>query len=353
MLRVTAVATTADTHGTVSFDPESGRITYTPEANYHGPASFTYTVDDRNGGTAAATVTVSVAAVNDAPTAVSGTYHVAEDSSVIVDLRQFAGDVETPVGDLVYTIVNQPTRGHLTPVAGQNGVFRYTPGAGANAALDSFAFTATDAGDGADTTVRTSNAATVSLAIDRYADVSRDGGLLRVGLSDANDVVYVDKGVLYVNGSAVSLAGVTEVRVWARGGNDLVSLDGLAVPAQVFASAGNDAVVGGSGSDLLLGGGGHDHLYGLGGNDVLAADDFGPGAMLAQLRQLQSLWADRQSTAGDALAADALFDSDGDADVLAGGSGADWFILGTADQITDLSRAAGNAPNSGDLVTYV
>jgi hypothetical protein len=39
--------------------------------------------------------------------------------------------------------------------------------------------------------------------------------------------------------------------------------------------------------------------------------------------------------------------------VLTGGNGADWFILGTADRITDLSRAMGNAPNSGDQVTYV
>jgi Ca2+-binding RTX toxin-like protein len=256
-------------------------------------------------------------------------------------------------------------------VAGQNGVFRYTPGAGTDAPLDSFAFTVTDAGDGTDA-AKTSGPATVSLAVDRYAGASRDAaGVLRIGLTDASDAVAVNNGVLYVNGSAVSLDGVTEVRVWSRGGNDLVSLVGLTVPGQVFAGAGNDVVVGGSagdlllggagddwvtggdGDDLLLGGDGEDHLYGLGGDDVLAADDFGPAATLAQLRQLQSLWADRLITAGDAQAADAVFDADGDADVLTGGNGADWFILCTADRITDLSRAAGNAPNTGDQVTYV
>src|ERR1051325_9644669 len=45
---VTSVSSTADTHGSVSLD--NGTITYTPAANYNGPASFTYQVCD-NGTT--------------------------------------------------------------------------------------------------------------------------------------------------------------------------------------------------------------------------------------------------------------------------------------------------------------
>jgi hypothetical protein len=43
-MTITAVAATANTHGTVSL--AGGVITYTPDPNYSGPASFTYTMSD-------------------------------------------------------------------------------------------------------------------------------------------------------------------------------------------------------------------------------------------------------------------------------------------------------------------
>ncbi|MCA3175015.1 MAG: tandem-95 repeat protein, partial [Burkholderiales bacterium] len=53
-------------HGQVSLD-EQGRISFTPEANYYGLASFSYTVSDGQGGVSTATATVNLASVNDAP----------------------------------------------------------------------------------------------------------------------------------------------------------------------------------------------------------------------------------------------------------------------------------------------
>ncbi|AEF23225.1 Ig-like domain-containing protein [Pseudomonas fulva] len=46
-------------HGTVTLN-DNGTITFTPASNYYGPASFSYTVSDGNGGTSTATVTVNV-----------------------------------------------------------------------------------------------------------------------------------------------------------------------------------------------------------------------------------------------------------------------------------------------------
>ncbi|OLU29064.1 Ig-like domain-containing protein, partial [Pseudomonas sp. PA27(2017)] len=46
-------------HGTVTLN-DNGTITFTPASNYYGPASFSYTVSDGNGGTSKATVTVNV-----------------------------------------------------------------------------------------------------------------------------------------------------------------------------------------------------------------------------------------------------------------------------------------------------
>jgi hypothetical protein len=52
-------------NGTVTL--ENGIITFTPDAGYHGPASFKYTVTDSGGLTDTATVNFVVQSVNDAP----------------------------------------------------------------------------------------------------------------------------------------------------------------------------------------------------------------------------------------------------------------------------------------------
>lgn len=56
-------------HGTVAM--EDGVITFTPEENYTGPASFTYTISDGKGGYDMATVHIEVKPANDAPTITS------------------------------------------------------------------------------------------------------------------------------------------------------------------------------------------------------------------------------------------------------------------------------------------
>src|SRR5206468_1114036 len=84
---VDAVNATASTHGTVSLT--AGNVTYTPDANYNGPASFTYHVCD-NGTTNGSpdpkcdtgTVNVDVTAVNDAPTAATDSKSTAEDTAL-------------------------------------------------------------------------------------------------------------------------------------------------------------------------------------------------------------------------------------------------------------------------------
>ena len=64
VLTVTSVQ--GATHGSVAL--VGGNVVFTPDANYSGPASFTYTVSDGVGGTATGTVNVSVTPVADTPT---------------------------------------------------------------------------------------------------------------------------------------------------------------------------------------------------------------------------------------------------------------------------------------------
>lgn len=59
-------AVTQGAHGTVSINPDK-TLHYAPAQDYFGSDSFTYTIDDGHGGTATATVNVTVNALNDAP----------------------------------------------------------------------------------------------------------------------------------------------------------------------------------------------------------------------------------------------------------------------------------------------
>ena len=77
----------------------NGMITFTPDADYAGPASFDYTIADGNGGTATATATVDVTPVDDAPTidldgTVAGTGHAVayteDDPAVAIVAPSFA-----------------------------------------------------------------------------------------------------------------------------------------------------------------------------------------------------------------------------------------------------------------------
>ena len=57
---------TGPAHGTLIVNPD-GTFSYTPDQNYNGTDSFTYTVRDANGDQSTAQVFINLAAVNDAP----------------------------------------------------------------------------------------------------------------------------------------------------------------------------------------------------------------------------------------------------------------------------------------------
>ena len=118
-------------------------VLYTPDADYNGPDSFTYKAGDGFSDSAAATVSITVDPVNDAPLASGTSVSVDEDDSVAVGLAALVSDVETAGGDLVYEIVSGPADGDLT---GSGGSRSYSPDADFNGA-DSFTFKVTDRGD--------------------------------------------------------------------------------------------------------------------------------------------------------------------------------------------------------------
>lgn len=64
---LTVTAVTQGTNGSVAITNDGADVSYTPNPNFFGNDSFTYTVSDGNGGSDTATVNVTVTNVNDAP----------------------------------------------------------------------------------------------------------------------------------------------------------------------------------------------------------------------------------------------------------------------------------------------
>src|SRR5205814_7626912 len=117
-------------HGTLSGTAPA--LTYTPAANYNGPDSFTFKANDGSLDSNIATVTITIAAVNDAPVAVDQAVTTDEDTAKAITLS--ATDVEG--SPLTYAIVTGPAHGALTGVA---PALTYTPAANYNG-IDSFTF---------------------------------------------------------------------------------------------------------------------------------------------------------------------------------------------------------------------
>src|SRR5207302_1820459 len=70
---LTAVIASQPTKGTVNLAAD-GSFTYTPNANANGADTFTYKASDGTNQSAATTVTINIAAVNDAPVAVNDSF---------------------------------------------------------------------------------------------------------------------------------------------------------------------------------------------------------------------------------------------------------------------------------------
>ncbi|MBD2678858.1 MULTISPECIES: cadherin-like domain-containing protein [Nostoc] len=224
---------TLNNNGTVG-NASDDYFIYTPNANYNGADSFTYTVSDGNGGTITSTFKLNVKPVNDAPVAVHDTVTAAKYTNVRIQANTLlANDTDVDSSNLSITGVSGATNG--TAVLKNNG----TPN---NTADDFILFTPTSGFSGA---------ASFNYTIS-------DGQLT----STAKVTVQVGDRLFGGNGND-HLKG-TPGNDYLKGGNGKDSLNG---------GNGNDTLLGGNGNDLLSGGFGNDTLTGGNGKDkfVLAA----------------------------------------------------------------------------------
>ena len=101
VLSVIAVTQPPVDTGTVGFTATG--VTFTPAVNFYGPAAFTYTISDGNGGTATANVTVTVTPVNDAPVNTLPAQTGTEDTTTPITGLSVA-DVDAGSGNLTVTL---------------------------------------------------------------------------------------------------------------------------------------------------------------------------------------------------------------------------------------------------------
>ncbi|PYQ92457.1 MAG: hypothetical protein DMG02_01355 [Acidobacteria bacterium] len=148
---------TQPAHGTLS--GTAPNVTYTPVLNYNGPDSFTFTVKDATLVSTAATVTITVTAVNDAPVANAQSVTTVEDTAKAITLSGSDVDGDT----LTYAIATQPAHGTLTGTAPN---MTYTPALNYNGP-DSFTFTTKDA-----TLVSTAATVTITVTAVNHAPVA-------------------------------------------------------------------------------------------------------------------------------------------------------------------------------------
>lgn len=155
----TIAIATNPTNGTVQVAAD-GKIVYTPNPNFFGSDSFTYTASDGNLVSVPATVTVTVENVNDPPTTQADAAITAVAVPITIDV--LANDLDkddttnvSSINPATLAVSANPTNGSVAVV---NGKVLYTPNAGF-LGNDSFQYTVKD------TQGATSTPATVTVKV--------------------------------------------------------------------------------------------------------------------------------------------------------------------------------------------
>ena len=207
-LTVASVTTTgagAPSHGTVSLDGTTKKITYRPASNYNGPDSFTYTISDGKGGTATAKVNVTVTAVNDNPKANADSKTLAEDApATAIDV--LANDSIAPDVNETLSISAKTDGAHgKVKIADDGKSLTYTPDPNYNG-NDTFTYTISDGNGGTSTATVSVTVTPVNddpIAVNDLADVSED-------TSKSIDVLKNDKEANPDQGEVLTISAVTQ-----------------------------------------------------------------------------------------------------------------------------------------------
>ncbi len=196
--------------GSVVVNPDQ-TLTFTPEENFHGVVEFTYTVSDGQGGQATATVTVTVAPVNDAPEANDAAATTDEDTPVTIDVSPHVLDLD---GDPLTISAGDGSQGVVVVQSDQSII--YTPAENFFGS-DAFTYTVSDGQGGQATatvtvTINPVNDAPTEIVLDGdTVDENADGAPL--GAVTASDPDTGDQLTLTVSDDRFEIvAGVLKLK---------------------------------------------------------------------------------------------------------------------------------------------
>ncbi|KAA0578723.1 calcium-binding protein [Azospirillum sp. Sh1] len=314
---------------------DDGHFLYTPDADYAGGDSFRIDVSDGRGGVSSQTVTLALAAVNDAPGA------AALDGVSVAD-HAAAGTVvgtahaQDPDGDaLAYSLTDDAggrfvidaATGVLSVAAGADLDYLRAPAHAVTVRVTDAAGLSTD---------RVFHIGITAARNDGAADVegrspadeqAQEAGEAQSGGSDsgANDAVTGDWQAETLDGGA----GNDTLGSGGGGG----TLLGGAGDDVLTGDWGEDSLLGGSGADTLRGGSQGDRLFGGSGNDLLeggSEDDTLDGGT-----GNDSLFGGSGADLLQGGMGDDLLDGGTDANTLYGGSGNDTLLGGDVGDLLD------------------
>ncbi len=170
---------TINADGSIVYDPSLVAAIQQLTTGQNIQDTFVYRIVDSSGEQSLpATVTINVAGVNDAPTAVNDSYSVGVGQSQFLDVLSNDFDVDSSIDAASITISSLPAFG--TVVVNQTGVIQYTPGGGFRG-VDTFRYTIRD------TAGNVSNEAIVTVTVNNRPTANDD-----VAFTFKNESVDID-----------------------------------------------------------------------------------------------------------------------------------------------------------------
>lgn len=199
-----SITSASAVNGSVAISTDN-TLRYTPSTNFNGDDSISYVLSD-GAATAAATVSVSVTAVNDAPSANNDLAIVNEDETVIVSVLANDSDVD---GDDLNITLASATEGSV--VINTDGTLSYTPDANFNG-NDNISYVITDGAATASATVRVAVIAVndAPTAANDVAIVNEDETVTVSALANDSDVDGDDLSITSASAANGSVAISTD-----------------------------------------------------------------------------------------------------------------------------------------------
>lgn len=133
---------TYSTGGTAVLNAD-GTVTFTPDNNFNGVASFTYTVSDGTCISNSATVMVNVAAVNDAPVANNHSFSAVEDLPITYDVANLLINDFDADGDALNIVAVANGAGGKVALSADYTILTFTPDVNFNGTAN-FTYTISD-----------------------------------------------------------------------------------------------------------------------------------------------------------------------------------------------------------------